>query len=219
LDALPVSRYKISTDGALEEHVSHREDRFFSVFNPSANRRWTQRVNRIAERHGLPPGYQSELGEQAEAWVASIGERITEGVLCIVDYGYPEAEYYHPQRSNGTLRCHYRHQANDDVYQRIGLQDITAHVDFSALAASAAAVGLTPIGYTQQSAFLLALGITDIAEDRARQSPREALKLANEFKMLTLPQEMGEAFKVLIAGRGISGPLQGFSLSNHLARL
>jgi SAM-dependent MidA family methyltransferase len=160
----------------------------------------------------LPPSgrYESELALAAPAWLRSLGAALERGVILIVDYGFPQREYYHPQRSMGTLMCHYRHRAHGDPFFYPGLQDITAHVNFSALTRAAEASGLEVLGYTGLAQFLVNCGITDIlgtedAADVARYAP-----LAASAQLLLSPAEMGELFKVLALGRGSVGPLSGF---------
>lgn len=219
LDALPVSRFQVETGEPTEARVINVDDGFGGCFAVADQAPWLASARHLIARYKLSSGYVSEMGWQARAWIKSVAERLTSGALLVIDYGYPEHEYYHAQRSTGTLRCHYRHQAHDDPYVLVGLQDITAHVDFTALAREASEAGLTPLGYTQQAAFLLSLGITDFAETLAGKAPEASVKLASEIKMLTLPQEMGEAFKVFAAGRDVAPQLKGFALQNHLHRL
>ena len=137
------------------------------------------------------------------------------GAVLIVDYGFPAREYYHPQRAMGTLMCHYRHRAHGDPFFLPGLQDITAHVDFSALAHAAADAGLDVLGYASQADFLLNCGITDVlgaedASDALRYAP-----LAAQAQKLLSPAEMGELFKVLALGRGVHAPLAGFTRADR----
>lgn len=164
----------------------------------------------------LAEGYESEIGLRAEGWVASMGERLEAGCLLLVDYGYPSREFFHPERRRGTLRTHSRHRADERVFRCVGTQDITAHVDFSAIARAALAVGLEVEGYTQQGAFLLALGLIDHA---AGSAGRDRLQATAEIRRLTLPSDMGELFKVIALGKGLTALLSGFSLQDHSQRL
>jgi SAM-dependent MidA family methyltransferase len=161
----------------------------------------------------LPPSgrYQSELGLAARAWMRTVGGSLERGALIVIDYGFPQPEYYHPQRSSGTLMCHYRHRAHGDPFYLPGLQDITAHVDFSALAQEAGEAGLEVLGYSSQAQFLVNCGITELlaavdATDVQRYAPAAAA--ANR---LLSPAEMGELFKVLAVGRGVTRSLAGFA--------
>lgn len=161
----------------------------------------------------LPPSgrYESELGLVAPAWMRLLGRSLERGAAIVIDYGFPQPEYYHPQRSMGTLMCHYRHRAHGDPFYLPGLQDITAHVDFSALARAAAESGLEVLGYASQAQFLVNCGITELL---AKEDPADAARyapLAAAANQMLSPAEMGELFKVLAVGKGVAGPLIGFS--------
>ena len=153
-------------------------------------------------------GYTTEINLAARAWVAGIAALLARGALLAIDYGFPATEYYHPQRIHGTLMCHSRHRAHDDPFDLPGLTDITAHVDFSALAASAP--GLAVLGYTTQANFLINCGITDLLAQTPATDTTRYLPLANQAKRLLSPAEMGELFKVVALGRGIDRGLLGF---------
>ena len=159
----------------------------------------------------LPDGYETELNLAARAFVKSFAAKMERGALIFIDYGFPAAEYYHPQRSRGTLMCHYRHHAHDDPFVFVGLQDITAHVDFSAIADAGYRMGLRVLGFTSQAQFLVNCGITDILGETQPADVRAYAPLAGQAQKLLSPAEMGELFKVLALGRGIDRPLLGFS--------
>jgi SAM-dependent MidA family methyltransferase len=161
----------------------------------------------------LPDGYGSELGLAAAAWMRSAADWLARGVLLAIDYGFPRREYYHPQRLMGTLMCHYRHRAHADPLWLPGLNDITAHVDFTAIADAAHAAGLDVLGYTSQAHFLVNCGLLD--ELGAGHSAR----LANEAQRLLSEAEMGELFKVLAVGRKVAPPLAGFVRGDRTGRL
>lgn len=170
----------------------------------------------------LGAGYRSEMGLQAEAWVRSVGEKINTGVLLIIDYGFPRREFYHPQRRDGTLMCHYRHIAHGDPFFYPGLQDISVHVDFTAIADAARDAALKLAGFASQGAFLLSLGILDMpaqSRQHGAQEPRRALAVTRELGRLTLPHEMGELFKVIAFTRHYDRPLRGFALKDRRAAL
>jgi SAM-dependent MidA family methyltransferase len=161
----------------------------------------------------LPPSgrYESEINLAALAWMRTLAASLERGALLVIDYGFPAREYYHAQRSMGTLMCHYRHHAHGEPFFQPGLQDITAHVDFSALAHAAADGGLEVLGYANQAQFLVNCGLVELlGEVDAAQVARYA-PLAAEAQRLVSPAEMGELFKVLAVGRGIEAPLRGFS--------
>jgi len=161
----------------------------------------------------LPPSgrYESELGLAGRAWIGALAGMLEVGTILILDYGFPAREYYHPQRSMGTLMCHYRHRAHQDPFYLPGLQDITAHVDFSALAHAAADAGLDVLGYATQADFLVNCGITEVLGEADASDVRRYAPLAAQAQKLLSPAEMGELFKVLALGRGIAGPLAGFT--------
>jgi SAM-dependent MidA family methyltransferase len=157
-----------------------------------------------------PPPYVSEVGLAAPALVRTLGRALKLGALLLIDYGFGAGEYYHPQRSSGTLMCHYRHRSHDDPFFLPGLQDITSHVDFTSVALAGVDSGLRLLGYTTQAHFLVNVGITDVL---ARASPHDSaayLPLAAQAQKLLSPAEMGELFKVIALGRGIEAQLTGF---------
>jgi SAM-dependent MidA family methyltransferase len=165
----------------------------------------------------LPPSgrYESELGLAGRAWVGTLAGMLEAGVILVVDYGFPAREYYHPQRSMGTLMCHYRHRAHGDPFHLPGLQDITAHVDFSALAHAAADAGLDVLGYASQADFLLDCGLADILGQADAGDVHRYAPLAAQANTLLSPAEMGELFKVLAVGRGVTQPLAGFTRADR----
>jgi len=138
--------------------------------------------------------------------------------LLLIDYGFGRREYYHPQRAQGTLMCHYRHRAHDDPFFLPGLQDLTAHVDFTAVAEAGIDAGLKLLGYTTQAQFLVNCGITELLEQQSAQATTSRLAPSAGVQKLLSPAEMGELFKVIALGRGIDGPLLGFS-SDDKSRL
>ena len=143
--------------------------------------------------------YLTEWHEQAEAFVRTLAERWTQGVAFFLDYGFPEAEYYHPQRSMGTLICHRAHRADDDPLSDVGLKDITAHVNFTGIALAAQEAGLHVLGYTSQGRFLINAGLVEMAADAPLPERVALAKLINEH-------EMGELFKVICLGASAMVP-------------
>jgi SAM-dependent MidA family methyltransferase len=154
--------------------------------------------------------FESELGLAGRAWVAEWGHRLEQGALLLIDYGLPRHEYYHPQRNRGTLRCHYRHRSHDDLFWWPGLADITAHVDFTAIAEAGFGAGLDVLGYISQAAFLMNCGIGGLLAARREEDARGGLRASGAAQVLLAPGEMGELFKVIALGRGIAEPLLGF---------
>lgn len=215
LDAMPVQRFRLTGEGVEELHVRCGDEGPLWGATP-ANGRLEARVRRLREECGLAEGYESEAGFAAEEWVATLGTFMEAGCALLVDYGFPRREYYHPQRRSGTLMCHYRHRSHPDPLILVGLQDITAHVDFTAMAEAAVAAGLQVAGYTSQANFLLATGLLGRIE---AVDARRRLEQSAAVKRLIMPGEMGELFKVLALARGVEGPLLGFQLRDERARL
>ncbi len=159
---------------------------------------------------GKGENYVSEIGLAARGFIATLAGMLEKGAILMLDYGFGQSEYYHPQRSAGTLMCHYRHHAHDDPFYLPSLQDITSHVDFSAIAEAGIDSGLSLLGYTSQAHFLLNCGITELL---ARTPPEQAsayLPLVAQAQKLLSPAEMGELFKAIALGKGLDMPLIGF---------
>lgn len=217
LDAMPVHRFRIH-GGEPHELCVMWDGAQFVLDEEPADAALCPRLKALQQEFHLGEGYESELNLMAEEWVAGLGGWLRRGVALLIDYGFPRAEYYHPQRSAGTLMCHYRHRAHGDALTLIGLQDITAHVDFTALAEAAQAAGLAVRGFANQANFLIACGLAEFlaAEE---EDARTQLRLAAEVKTLTQPAEMGELFKVIALSRGWEGGLRGFALRDERSRL
>ena len=160
----------------------------------------------------LPAGYTTELCLRVEPWVASVGELLERGMILLFDYGLPRSHYYHPQRVSGTLRCHFKQRAHDDPYINVGVQDITAWVDFTRVAEAALAAGLDVAGFCTQAAFLLATGIEALVAEAV--GTVERTRRAGEARRLLLPGEMGESFKAMALTRDYDAALGGFALQD-----
>jgi SAM-dependent MidA family methyltransferase len=165
-----------------------------------------------------PPGYQSEISLAARSWAAEWSHRLQCGALLLIDYGFPRREFYHQQRERGTLMCHYRHHSHPDPFHLPGLQDLTVHVDFTAIIAAAHHGGLDLLGYASQGQFLLNCGILDLL---AREQPGtpEYIRASGAINKMLMPHEMGELFKVIAIGRDIPRPLLGFASGDRSRRL
>jgi SAM-dependent MidA family methyltransferase len=163
--------------------------------------------------------YLSEINEAAEALVQTIGTRILAGAALFIDYGFPAAEYYHPQRTEGTLMCHYRHRAHGDPFAWPGLTDITAHVDFTAMAAAGERGGLAVAGYAAQAPFLLGCGILDALAATGAPESLDYIRAAASVQKLLAPSEMGELFKVLALAKSDAIAWLGFALADRRHRL
>jgi SAM-dependent MidA family methyltransferase len=213
-DALPFRRFRLASGELHELGVALDSDGRLLEAGAAAGPQLgaTFEVLQRELPRPLPGPYTSEVCPRLAPWVASLASALSRGVLLLIDYGLPRAEYYHPQRSAGTLRCHFRHRAHDDPYINLGLQDITAWVDFTALAEAAVAADLTVEGFSTQAAFLLASGIE---EEVARAGDGiERARLAGEARRLLMPGEMGEAFKVMALSRDYPLPLTGLALQD-----
>ena len=160
--------------------------------------------------------YLSEVNLAAEGLVRTIASSLDAGVALFIDYGFPEREYYHPQRSTGTLRCHYRHRFHGDPFFLPGLQDITAHVDFTAMAKAAEAGGADVLGFTTQAYFLISCGLAVLVSAGDPTMTLSRLQATSAVHRLISPAEMGELFKVLAVGKGIDFPLLGFQSARPL---
>jgi SAM-dependent MidA family methyltransferase len=172
-----------------------------------------------AQRFPEVDAYSSELNPAAEALVEDIGRRLASGAALFIDYGFPAREYYHPQRSSGTVMCHYRHRAHDDPLFQPGLCDISAHVDFTAMAAAGERAGLRVTGFCPQAAFLLGCGILDRLAAVAAPESLAYMKAASQVQHLLSPAEMGELFKVLALARSGDIAWPGFAVAGTRYRL
>ncbi len=212
LDALPVHCFVTHKKGLQERCVSFAEGRFQWAGNETDELLLPEHLTEIITK--LPSGYTSEINLAATGWVQSIANLLDAGVVLLIDYGYAAAEYYHPQRDGGTLMCHYRHRAHEDPFVYPGLQDITAHVDFTAIAEAAVSAGLEVRGYNTQGFFLLGNGISELAHSFEALNEQQQVLQAQQMRTLTLPAEMGERFKVIALARDYHQPLRGFALQD-----
>lgn len=217
LDAMPVHRFSIHNSEPHELCVVWN-GQGFELDEGAPDAALYERLKHLQVEYALHDGYRSEINLRAEEWVRSLGRFLQQGVALLIDYGFPQREFYHPQRHDGTLMCHYRHRAHDDALILLGLQDITAHVDFTAVAETALQAGLSVRGYTSQANFLIANGLTELLA-QSEGDTKTQLSLAAQVKRLTMPGEMGELFKVLALTREWEGGLQGFALRDERGRL
>jgi SAM-dependent MidA family methyltransferase len=207
LDAMPIDLVSWQTDGIFERGVAISCDDFV----------WDDRELEsgalLDHARSIPvaSGYVSEIHRAGAAFIRSLGDALKHGVALLIDYGFLDHEYYHADRRTGTLMCHYRHRAHTDPFFLPGAQDITAHVNFSAMMDAARSVGLEVEGFATQAKFLIACGITDQLGEIDPTNAAQYLPLANQVQRLLSPAEMGELFKVLAVGRGIDFPLLGFT--------
>ncbi len=239
LDAMPVRVFRWNAGEVLERGVARVGNDALGWAERAADDGFAARVReRLREAwcggaaaatgsaHGTtglagagPAQYVSEVGEQAEAWVATVGSRLVRGAMLLVDYGFPRHEFYHPQRDSGTLRCHFRHRAHDDPFLWPGLQDITAHVDFSATADAAARAGLDALGFASQARFLLDCGLLEACVAIPRDDLRRWTRETQAVQRLLSEAEMGELFKAIAFGRGVADDAVGFRTRDRRASL
>ncbi|MCX7139733.1 MAG: SAM-dependent methyltransferase [Proteobacteria bacterium] len=206
LDAMPVHIVRGAASGAEEGGVTREGDAFAWAWRPAA-----AELLATAAALQLPEGYQSEIQLVACGFVRSLAQSMAKGVILLIDYGFPAHEYYHGQRGEGTLMCHYRHRAHGDPFFLPGLQDITSHVDFSAVARAGEEAGLELLGYAGQAQFLINCGITDILLRTPPEDAAAYLPQASAAQQLLSPSEMGELFKVIAFGKDYAAPLMGFA--------
>jgi len=207
LDALPVESVHRCAEGLFERGVSVADNGPFVWADQPVSNTDLQKLG------GLFPavdGYVSEISLAVPALIRSLAGVLKRGALLFFDYGFPRAEFYHPQRAQGTLMCHYRHHSHTDPFWLPGLNDITAHVDFSAVAEAGEEAGLDLLGYTSQGAYLLQAGLLDQLAALELRTPTY-LRAVVAVQRLLQPHEMGELFKVIALGRGVSAALPGFS--------
>ena len=214
LDALPVHLLSWADGQIWERGVSLADERFVWQDRLPENTELLE----IAKKITVPDDYLSEISLAARGLIASLCERMDKGAFIFIDYGFGAREYFHPQRSRGTLMCHYRHYAHDDPFYLPGLQDITAHVDFTAIAEAAIDQGAHFLGYTSQAHFLINNGVMDYLGEVSPDDVKTYAPLSAQLQKLTSPAEMGELFKVIALGKGMEEPLTGF-LRGDLSRL
>jgi SAM-dependent MidA family methyltransferase len=209
LDAMPVELVIKHPDGWQALQVTVADGRFQYLETPASPALLAQVARQIPEHELLPAGYVTELHGVACGFMATLARMLDQGTAnaaFLFDYGFPAHEYYFDQRVTGTLMCHYRHHAHPDPFYYPGLQDITAHVDFTAMALAAQEAGIDVLGYLNQSGFLLGAGIGELL---LRTDPADAmayLPQARAMQKLVSPAEMGELFKVLVVGKGVELP-------------
>ena len=217
LDAMPVQLVVKTAGNWRERGVSWQDDTFiFSdrICDPLI-------TLQIPDADLLPDGYVTEVHPVQDAFIRTLGDMLKTGdggAALLLDYGFPAREYYLAQRNQGTLMCHYRHHAHPDPFFYMGLQDITAHVDFTAIARAAIDSGLSVMGYMNQAAFLLSAGLPELMQKISPDDVARWFPLTNAVQKLTSPAEMGELFKVLILGAGLTLP-QPFAMQDRSYRL
>ncbi len=220
LDAMPVSRFRVTAGGIEECFVEQDEVGLKEAFAAPETPGLAKAVERLGTAvGGLAAGYVSEINLRQSSWLRALAEMMERGAVLLIDYGYSRSEYYHPQRSTGTLMCHYRHRAHPDPFCWVGLQDITSYVDFSAVAEVAVEAGFDLAGYTTQAHFLMASGLDELVAASDPEDLTKHMELVQGVKHLTLPSEMGERFKVIGLVKTMDINLSGFNFLNLQSRL
>jgi SAM-dependent MidA family methyltransferase len=220
LDALPVKRFIKMADGLKEMKVGLDDNKFIWVDGDADS----SLINALEQLEGdlsmqFPENYISEINTRLEQWLSGLEAVLERGAMLFIDYGYSAAEYYHPERVNGSLLCHYRHRVHADPFFYPGLQDITSSVNFTAVAECADSLGLYVSGYTNQTYFLFGCGLEQLFADMNSLDIKLQTKIAQQVRILTTPDEMGERFKVLALTKKYDQALKGFSLMDQRVRL
>lgn len=216
LDAMPVHRFLQTKHGLMESYINlDAHGQLQEIFKPCTDERLIARVQQVLPADIYP--YHSEVNLFIDDWLCSCYSMLKSGTFFIIDYGFPQQEYYHPDRHSGTLMCHYRHLAHTNPLAYLGEQDITAHVDFTHVAEAGFAAGFHVAGYTNQASFLLANGLLSLLSGSV--SGRERVEQHQAVKQLLEPHEMGELFKVIALTKQFEFPLNGFLLQDKRASL
>jgi SAM-dependent MidA family methyltransferase len=215
LDAFPVRLIEMSDNGLKEIYVSMDGNDLVEVKMP-CSAEVKEYFNEFDIK--LPEGYKTEVNLKIKDWLSEVGNKLSEGFILTIDYGYPAQDYYSEDRNRGTLLCYYHHQINENPYQNIGEQDLTAHVNFSSLKKWGNEVDLKTLGFCPQGAYFVSLGIDEVIIEFYGDSP-DVFDVA-KIKGLIMPQGMGESHKVMIQYKGKDEPkLKGFLLRNQLKYL
>lgn len=207
LDALPTHAVAWREAGPMERGVVMTATGFDWAERPAQGALATAMASLSVD--ALP--FVSEVSLATRHWVSEWGHRLSQGAVLLIDYGLPRHELYHPQRNQGTLRCHYRQRAHDNPFWWPGLSDITSHVDFTAVAEAGFDAGLDVLGYTSQASFLINCGLGELLMARQESGGEQAVRANGAVQTLIAPGEMGELFKVIALGRGIDVLLRGFA--------
>lgn len=207
VDAFPLHLVEMTADGLREVFVVNTEEGFAEELRPLSDPAIAEHLEALGVK--LAPGYRTEVNLEAPRWIRRVGKAIEKGFVMTIDYGYPAIELYASHRNAGTLMCFHRHTSNDNPYQHVGCQDITAHIDFTSLERAGRTAGLETLYFGEQYRFLMALGFVDaLMELQARETdPQKAQALRMTLKNLILPDGgMGDTFKVLVQGKGVGRP-------------
>lgn len=203
LDAFAVHPFLITENGLQEVYVTFKDGRFVEQLGPPSRSELSDHIKRLGLQ--LPSGFRGEINLEAMRWMKEAGRFLERGFVITMDYGYPAEELYSPPHQNGTLLCYYRHTVRENPYDLVGQQDITVHLDFTSLARAGEEAGLWVLGFTDQTHFLMSLGIAQEMESLAAQAEK-GTKAKREFELmreLMRPEDMGKTFKILIQQKGM----------------
>jgi len=215
LDAMPVDRFMYTEQGIMESHITLDEhEQLIEVFKTCDNPRLLAYIKERLELPVIP--YLSEVNLFIDDWILNVYHMLNQGAVFLIDYGFPQHEYYHPDRNQGTIMCHHHHHSHTDFLQNPGEQDITAHVNFTHVAEAAQQAGFHVAGYTNQASFLLANGLLSFINS---ESEVEQMRAKQAVKVLTHPSEMGELFKVIALTKNTDIILNGFLLHDKRVSL
>lgn len=216
LDAMPVHRFMQTKQGIMESFITlDEQNQLKEVFKPCQNQRVLDYISTRLSLSNTP--YLSEANLFIDDWILNNYRMLKQGVVFLIDYGFPRHEYYHPDRNQGTLMCHYQHHSHPNPLAHPGEQDITAHVDFTHVAEAGQQAGFHIAGYTNQASFLLANGLLSLIH--TLDNELEQIQAKQAIKQLTLPSEMGELFKVIALSKNSDIPLNGFQLHDKRVSL
>jgi SAM-dependent MidA family methyltransferase len=214
IDAMPVDRFSVMPAGVQQYYIGLENNDFVWILDEASEevkKATSAALSSLALN--IPYHYTSEINLSLPAWINSLGECLSQGIILLIDYGYTRSEYYHPERSDGTIACHYKHHLHHNPLILCGIQDICAHVDFTYVAESAIHAGLNVAGFTNQANFLFSCGLAQLSENQLD------LKTQRAIQKLILPGEMGEAFKVIALSKDIEEDLLGFTLQDMRCKL
>jgi len=220
LDAMPVQRFVKTQQGVQALGVSCNNNDLSFVTQPAAQNlvQSIEHIERDLERE-FSTDYVSEINLNIQPWLQAVSNVLNQGAVYLIDYGYPRSEYYSIERHMGTMMCYYRHRAVDDVFYFPGLMDITAFVDFTAVAEAGLETGFEINGFTSQANFLINCGLAQRVEQQMSADIKKQLPLVQQMKTLTLPSEMGERFKVMGLNKNLDMILPGFEMRDFRNRL
>ncbi len=220
MDAFPVERFVVEGDQILQLYVNHQGSSLcWQTEKPNVS--FLEAIRKIEKDRGkrFEKGYTSEVNLLLGPWVTALAEMLNTGAIVLLDYGYPRREYYLPERAMGTLRCYFRHHAHDDPLIYPGIQDITSHVDFTALVDAAVSTGLELDGFTSQAQFLFATHLLQYADSMADDSTLARSRRSQQIQQLTLPGAMGEMFSAIGFSKGLPDLMLGFTGHDYTHRL